>query len=381
MKKPFLHLFAALSISLVSLVPDTTTAQTQTEESPAYRVHQVAEGLEHPWALAFLPDRRMLVTERPGRLRMIDEKGNVSAPLKGVPEVFAEGQGGLLDVLVDPNFDSNQTLYLCYAEEQDGKAGTALASARWQETKGSIPSLQQVQVIFRQLPKVKGDNHWGCRLAVDKKRYLFITLGDRFNYSEQAQTLDNHMGKVIRIHTDGTVPEDNPFVNDKKALPEIWSYGHRNSQGAAIHPETGSLWMHEHGPRGGDEINITEPGKNYGWPEASYGSHYSFIPIPDEHKEKGFTEPAYYWTPSIAPSGMLFYSGKAFPEWKGNLFVGALAGMKLVRLELEGNKPVKEENLLQEKEERIRDVREGPEGFIYVLTDSEEGRILRLEPR
>lgn len=352
--------------------------------SPAYaqenssagglKVTTVASGLEHPWGMEFLPDGRMLVTERPGRLRIITKDGALSKPLEGVPKVYDEGQGGLLDVALDPAFVKNKLIYFSFAEETDGKAGTAVAKAILKED-----HIDNVQIIFRQRPKVKGPNHWGSRLVFGRDGTLYITLGERFDYRDQAQTLDNHMGKVVRIKTDGSVPSDNPFVGQKDALPEIWSYGHRNMQGAVLHPKTGELWTAEHGPRGGDEINIDQAGKNYGWPKASYGSHYNGIPIPDEHASNGFTEPVFHWNPSISPSGMMFYTGDHFPAWKGDLFTGALNGMALIHLTIDNGKPVKEERLLQKLNERIRDVRQGPDGWIYLLTDSDGGKILRIE--
>lgn len=338
------------------------------------KVTAIAKGLEHPWGMEFLPDGRMLVTERPGRLRIISAEGKMSQPLSGVPKVFAEGQGGLLDVALDPDFSQNQLIYFSFAEEEGGKAGTAVAKAILKER-----GLENVRVIFRQQPKVEGPNHWGSRLTFGRDGTLYVTLGERFNYSEKAQTLDNHMGKVVRIKTDGSVPTDNPFVSRKDALPEIWSYGHRNMQGAALNPESGELWTAEHGPRGGDEINIDQAGKNYGWPEASYGSHYSMLPIPDDHAKHGYTEPTFYWNPSVSPSGMMFYTGEKFADWKGDLFVGALSGTALIRLDIENGKIVKEERLLQNLEERIRDVRQGPDGWIYLITDSDDGKILRVE--
>ncbi len=351
-------------------------AQEFPSSAGALNVATVAQGLEHPWSLALLPDGRMLVTERPGRMRLVAQDGALSAPLEGVPAVYAQGQGGLLDVALDPRFSENRTVYFSYAEEAGGKAGTAVAKAVLGET-----GLSDISVIFRQQPKVEGRNHWGSRLVFARDGTLFVTLGDRFDYEDKAQDLSTHLGKVVRIRTDGGSPPDNPFNGRKGALPEIWSYGHRNMQGAALHPQTGALWTAEHGPRGGDEINVTEAGRNYGWPEASYGSHYSMLPIPDGHAGRGFTEPAHHWTPSISPSGMLFYTGERFPDWKGDLFTGALNGMALIRLEVEDGKVVKEERLLRALEERIRDVRQGPDGSIYLLTDSDEGRIVRVEPK
>lgn len=352
----------------------SASAQGFSSSAGVLKVTTIVSGLEHPWGMEFLPDGRILVTERPGRLRIASKDGTLSKPLANIPKIYAQGQGGLLDIALDPEFDKNHTIYFSYAEETDGKAGTAVAKAILKED-----GLENVQVIFRQQPKVEGPNHWGSRLTFGKDGTLFITLGERFNHSEKAQTLDNHLGKVVRIKTDGSVPQDNPFKTQKGALPEIWSYGHRNMQGAALHPQTGELWTAEHGPRGGDEINLDQAGKNYGWPKASYGSHYSLLPIPDEHAQHGFAEPMFHWNPSISPSGMMFYTGDHFADWKGDMFVGALNGTALIRLDMENGKIIKEERLLQNLEERIRDVRQGPDGLIYLLTDSDNGRILKVE--
>jgi len=338
----------------------------------AFKVEVITSGLNHPWGMAFLPSGQLLVTERVGRLRIISPDGNISGPLQNVPPVFSKGQGGLLDVVLDPGFSNNRIIYLSYAEPQGNKVGTAVAKAKLGDA-----ALENVEVIFRQHPKTKGGDHYGSRLVFAPDGNLFITLGDRSRYMDEAQQLDNHLGKLVQIQRDGSAPKNNPFVKNPEAMPEIWSYGHRHIQGAAIHPETGRLWIHEHGPRGGDEINIPQPGKNYGWPKASYGVHYSMMPIKDEHAEQGFEEPIYYWTPSIAPSGMLFYTGKLFPEWRNNLFIGALAGQHLVRLVTKGNKIVREERLL-ENSARIRDVAQGPEGALYLLTDEKNGKLIKI---
>lgn len=351
-------------------------AQDLSSSAGALKVTTIAKGLEHPWGMEFLPDGRLLVTERPGRLRFVFKNGALSKPLSGVPKVYASGQGGLLDVVLDPQFEKNRTIYFSFAEETDGKAATAVAKAVLNEE-----TLENVQVVFRQQPKVESPNHWGSRLVFARDGTLFITLGERFNYRDKAQDLSTHLGKTIRIRTDGSAPPDNPFTGRQGALPEIWSYGHRNMQGAVLNPQTGALWAAEHGPRGGDEINIVAAGQNYGWPEASYGSHYTGFPIPDAHAKRGYVEPVFYWTPSVSPSGMMFYSGDRFPAWKGDLFVGALNGMSLIRLDVENGKIIKEERLLQNLEERIRDVAQGPDGLIYLLTDSDAGRVLRAEPR
>lgn len=335
-------------------------------------VQTLANGLEHPWGLAFLPDGRMLVTERPGRLRIVSREGRLSKPLAGVPQVFAKGQGGLLDVALDPDFASNRLLYLSYAEPGKGGASTAVARARLSEG-----ALEDVQVILRQQPKVSGGNHFGSRLVFTPDGKLFITLGERFKF-DPAQDLSGHLGKIVRIHPDGSVPRDNPFVGQKGARPEIWSYGHRNVQGAAIHPESGALWVVEFGPAGGDELNLVEPGRNYGWPLVSWGRHYFGTDIPDPPTRPDLAQPVYHWTPVISPSGMTFYTGEAFPAWHGNLLIGGLSSQALVRLTLEGQRVKGEERIPMGA--RIRHVRQGPDGAVYLLTDQSDGEILRLTP-
>jgi len=346
-----------------------------TEQGKRVRVTTVTRGLERPWGMAFLPDGQMLVTERDGRLRLVAPDGRLSAPLEGVPSVYAQGQGGLLDVTLDPRFSENRLVYLVYAEPGSDGAGTAVARGRLGEGR-----LAEVQVIFRQMPKVSGGNHFGSRLVFAPDGRLFVTLGDRMQ-RDRAQDLAVHLGKLVRIEPDGSVPRDNPFVNRPGVRPEIWSYGHRNIQGAALHPATGRLWIHEHGARGGDEINLPEAGKNYGWPVITYGVDYSGVKIGEGVAKAGMEQPLYYWDPSIAPSGMTFYTGDRFPQWQGNLFVGALKSRVLVRLELDGMRVVREERLLGDMDERIRDVRQGPDGLIYLLTDSTNSRMLRLEPQ
>jgi glucose/arabinose dehydrogenase len=344
-------------------------------EKAAFRVVTVAKGLENPWGLALLPDGRMLVTERPGRLRLVEADGRLSPPLGGVPKAYARRQGGLLDVALDPRFAENRLVYLSYAEPGEDGAGTAVARGRLGEG-----GLEDVTVVFRQRPKVSGSNHWGSRLVFARDGTLFVTMGDRFAYRDSAQDLGTHIGKIARINPDGSVPKDNPFVGRDGALPEIWSLGHRNVQGAALHPATGALWAHEHGAAGGDEINIVEAGKNYGWPVISYGVDYSGAKIGEGTAKAGLEQPIYYWDPSIAPSGMAFYTGDRFPAWRGNLFVGALKAQILVRLELDGARIVKEERLLGTFDERIRDVRQGADGLLYLVTDNNPGRVLRIEP-
>jgi len=352
---------AALMLMSQSCVAEDTTIDTK---AGTIKVETIAHGLENPWGLAFLPDDRMLVTERPGRLRIVTKDGTMSGPLKGVPEVFAEGQGGLFDVKLDPDFATNRLVYIAYSEPGDGGAGTAVARGKL-----GTDSLDAVEVIFRQHPKVDGPNHFGGRLVFATDGKLFVSLGERFTFTP-AQDLSNDLGKVVRINPDGSVPKDNPFVGHVEARPEIWTYGHRNPQGLAFDPR-GRLWETEHGPRGGDELNIIEKGKNYGWPVVAHGIDYPGTPIGDgsTHKE-GMEEPVYYWDPVIAPSGLAFYTGNLFPQWKNSVFVGGLRGMVLVRLTIANDKVVSEEPLLTELNTRIRDVRVGPDGAVYVLTDS-----------
>lgn len=370
----------AAGFALPALAVDENIATRETN----IRVETVAEGLKHPWGLAFLPDGTMLVTERPGFLRIVTPEGKVGEAIYGVPEVDARSQGGLLDVALDPDFGENRLVYLTYSEKGDApenknKNGTAVA--RGHLTESMSPQLKDVEVIFRQQPKEASTNHFGSRLVFDRDGHLFVTLGERQQekFRGQAQDLDSHLGKIVRIMPDGSVPEDNPFVEVENALPEIWSYGHRNPQGAALNPETGVLWENEHGPRGGDEINIPEPGKNYGWPVVSNGVNYSGTPVGTGKKSApGMEDPHYQWTPSIGASGMAFYTGDAIPEWKGNLFVGGLAIPSLRRLTLDGDEITAEEPLLETLGLRIRDVRQGPDGALYLLTDEEDGQILRL---
>jgi glucose/arabinose dehydrogenase len=340
------------------------------------RTETVVEKLEHPWALRFLPDGQMLVTERPGRLRLVTD-GRLSNPLQGVPAVFAKGQGGLHDIELDPRFTENHYLYLCYAEpNENGAAGTAVARARLSKDR-----LENMQVIFRQHPKVRAANHFGCRLVFGRNGTLFITLGDRFDYREKAQDLSVTLGKIVRIKPDGTIPSDNPFVGRSNADPSIWSYGHRNIQAAALHPETGQLWTVEHGARGGDELNHPEAGKNYGWPVITYGIDYNGESIGEGTAKQSMEQPVYYWDPVIAPSGMLFYTGDVFAEWKGSLFIGSLRPGLLVRIELSKQEVMREERYLAELGSRIRDVKQGPDGLLYVITDSDNGKIIRISKK
>ena len=357
------------------------TAQTAPGDPPrrfdspqgTVEVSTVATGLEHPWALAFLPDGRMLVTERPGRLRIVSADGRVSAPLAGVPEVYARGQGGLLDVALDPDFEQSRWIYLSYAEPGEGGGGTAVARGKLGEG-----GLEQVEVIFRQTPKLDTGHHFGSRLVFAQDGRLFVTAGDR-GQMERAQRLDEGQGKIFRIERDGGIPADNPFVGRDDAQAAIWSWGHRNVQGAALHPQTGALWQTEHGARGGDELNIPAAGRNYGWPVITLGVNYNGTPVGEGLREApGMEQPVHAWTPSIAPSGLAFYTADRFPAWKGSLFVGALAHQKLVRLSLDGERVTGEDFLLEGLGERIRDVRQGPDGYLYLVTDAAKGQVLRV---
>lgn len=365
---------AVLAFLLAILPLSGVTAQTYESEYYRLRVTTVAAGLERPWSLAWLPDGRMLVTERPGQLRIVSADGTVSDPVRGVPEVDDSGQGGLLDILVDPGFAANRTVYFSYSEPSPEGSGTAVARAELRDG-----GLADLKVLFRQFPKINSRVHYGSRLALSPDGTLFITIGER-GERDLAQDPSINRGQVIRVHTDGRIPADNPFVGRSGHRPEIWSYGHRNPQGAAIHPETGRLWIHEHGARGGDEVNIPQAGKNYGWPVISYGTHYSGAPIGIGYSAPGMEQPVHYWDPSIAPSGMAFYTGDVFAKWRGNLLVGALKFRLVVRLTLDGERVVGQEALIPDIGERIRDVRQSPDGYVYLLTDSGNGRILRLEP-
>jgi len=370
--------FSLPAIASVLAFPALAVDEVFETEGPSIQVQTVADGLSHPWALAFLPDGSMLVTEREGNLRHVSD--GVSDPIAGVPEVDSRGQGGLLDAAIDPQFEENRLVYLSFAEAGDGGNGTAVARGTLSEDHST---LENVEVIFRQQPKVESELHFGSRLVFDRDGFLFITLGERSHeqFRGQAQELNSHLGKIIRVNPDGSVPDDNPFVDQEGALPEIWSYGHRNVQAAALNPDTGILWEIEHGPRGGDELNIVERGANYGWPVVTLGINYDGTTIGEgvEHQE-GMVDAIRTWTPVIAPSGMIFYQGEAFPDWQGNVFVGGLASTALVRLTVDGDSISGEERLLESLGLRIRDVAEGPDGAIYVATDESDGEILRLSP-
>lgn len=370
--------FASLAlIALFGASPVLAQDRQLPSELGPVQVQTVVEGLAHPWAVAFLPEQQgFLISERPGHLRRVSPAGALSEPLRGVPEVYASGQGGLLDVVLSPTFSEDRLVYLSYAEAGDGAAGTAVGRGR---LSNEADALEDFQVIFRQQPKLSSGAHFGSRLVFDRDGHLFIALGDN-NQRPTAQDLDKLQGKVVRIYPDGRIPEDNPFMGQSGARTEIWSYGHRNQQGAALNPWTGVLWTHEHGPRGGDEINIPKAGKNYGWPLATHGINYSLLPIPEAKGETvdGTEAPHHVWEKSPAISGMAFYDAERFAPWQHNLFIGALAGQALIRLQLEGDRVVHEERLLQTLGARVRDVRQGPDGYLYVLTDAPRGQLLRL---
>jgi aldose sugar dehydrogenase len=389
MRRRWLSKEVMMLVGLAVGAPLLTQCQAQASRSgPAQRsstpgsiegkvgAETVAKGLEHPWALAFLPDGRMLVTERQGRLRIVDKNGRVSEPLGGVPEVQAAGQGGLLDVAVDPDFADNRLVYLSYSEPGEGGAGTSVARGRLGEGR-----LEDVKVIYRQQPKVEGNGHFGSRLVFTEDGKLFVTQGDRMAYREQAQNLGSGLGKLVRINPDGSIPDDNPFVGKEGVRPEIYSYGHRSMQAAALHPETGQLWTVEHGARGGDELNHPEAGKNYGWPVITYGRDYSGASIGEGTAKEGMEQPVYYWDPVIAPSGAVWYTGDRYPGWRGSLLVGSLQPGALVRLTVDNGRVTGEERYLGDLGYRIRDVQQGPDGYLYLVTDQNNGRVLRVVPK
>ncbi|HYD50694.1 MAG TPA: PQQ-dependent sugar dehydrogenase, partial [Terriglobales bacterium] len=366
-----------LSLALVAVAQAQAPSSPQPGPLPLpAKVTTVATGLEHPWSIALLPNGEMLVSERKGRLRRVSADGKLSPPLGGVPAVQSKSQAGLLDITLSPSFGSDQTLYLSFSEPDPTAAGTAVLRAEL-----GADELTEAKVIWSQQPKVAGPNHWGSRLLFAPDGNLFVTLGDRFDYKEKAQDLGTTLGKIVRLKPDGSIPSDNPFHDRSGARPEIWSYGHRNIQAAAIHPQTGELWTVEHGARGGDELNQPRAGKNYGWPVITYGIDYSGAKIGEGTAKEGMEQPVYYWDPVIAPSGAIFYRGEAFPDWRGSLLIGSLKPGGLVRLTFDGKQVRSEERYAGELATRIRDIAEASDGTIYVVTDEREGRILRLEPR
>ena len=368
--------FFAVAVLLYSATASHAADSVMTSAEHSFRVVTVTQGLEYPWGMAFLPDGRRLVTERPGRLRLVAADGALDPrPIGGLPPIATHGQGGLLDVALHPQFAENGWVYLSYAARGDGGVGTEVARGRLVDHR-----LENVEVLYRQQPKSGGGRHFGSRLVFDRQGYLYITQGDR-GEMERSQQLDDLAGKIVRLHDDGRIPADNPFVKQANARREIYSLGNRNVQGAALHPVTGELWAHEHGPQGGDEVNVIRAGRNYGWPVITYGVEYVIgTKIGEGTHKPGMEQPLHIWVPSIAPSGMAFYSGDRFPRWRGDLFVGALRDQMLVRLRFDGEKVLKEERLLKNKLGRIRDVRSGPDGYLYLLTDARDGVIARLEP-
>ena len=374
MQKKLIIIFLVFALGLSASYAFTLSKE---KKNNSFEVEVIAEGLEYPWGMVFLPNGDLLVTEREGRLRRVSDGKLQDAAITGLPDnMYIEGQGGLLDVTIDPEFSDNNLIYLSYAGSGEGGAGTEVAKARL-----NGDALEDLEVIFKVQPKTQGQNHYGSRLLFDNDGLLYVTLGDRYSFMDEAQNTTNHLGSIVRIKTDGSFPLDNPFFNDLKAKPEIYAYGVRNAQGIALRPSDGVIWYHEHGPRGGDELNILKAGANYGWPAITYGIDYSGAVISEKTDAPGMEQPVVFWDPSIAPSGMDFYTGDKFPEWKGDIFLGALAHRHLRRLKLEGDVVMEQEVLLKDRNERIRAVKTGPDGFLYVLTDSYDGTILRLQPR
>jgi glucose/arabinose dehydrogenase len=369
---------AALFLAALAVPAPATFAQQRSfsSEKHSFRLVTLVESLENPWSIAFLPDGRMLVTERPGRLRIVSKDFRLEPSLvEGLPPIVEAGQGGLFDVVLHPRYAENGWIYISYNGAGSGGWGTELLRARLEGNR-----LADTQVLFRLQPKSRTGQHFGGRIVFDRKGFLYLTLGDHGD-KERAQRLDDHAGSVIRLHDDGRVPADNPFVNRPGARPEKFTLGNRNMQGAALHPQTGELWTHEHGPQGGDEVNVMRAGRNYGWPVITFGVNYGIgTKIGEGTAKAGMEQPIYYWVPSIAPSGMTFYTGDRFPDWRGNVFVGSLKFQLLARLELDGEKVVTEERLIQGELGRIRDVRTGPDGYIYLLTDAPPGVLARIEP-
>ena len=368
-------LIASTLIAAAANAAAPSSPQPQPEADP-FTLTSIAGGLQNPWGLALLPDGRMLVTERPGRMRLVSKDGQLSEPLGGIPQVLARGQGGLLDVTLSPKFNEDKLVYFSFAEPGEGGAGTAVARGKL-----GTNSLENVEVIWRQTPKVNSPNHWGSRVLFRPDGTFYVTLGDRFNQRPLVQDLSTTIGKIVRLNADGSIPKDNPFVGKDGAKGEIWSYGHRSNQAAALHPQTNQLWTVEHGARGGDELNRPEAGKNYGWPVITYGIDYNGSKIGEGTEKAGMEQPVYYWEPVIAPSGAIFYTGDAYAGWKGDLFVGSLNPGGLVRLDIEGDKVVKETRYIGNPRQRVRDVQQGADGKLYVITDSPQGQILRLDPK
>ena len=368
-------LIASSLIAAAANAAAPSSPQPQHEADP-FKLTVIAGGLQNPWGIALLSDGRILVTERPGRMRLVSKNGDLSEPLGGIPAVFARGQGGLLDVTLSPKFNEDKLVYFSFSEPEGDVAGTAVARGKLGEK-----ALENVEVIWRQTPKVRIPNHWGSRIVFRPDGTMYVTLGDRFNQRPLVQDLSTTIGKIVRLNADGSIPKDNPFVGKDGAKGEIWSVGHRSNQAATLHPQTNQLWTVEHGARGGDELNHPEAGKNYGWPTITYGIDYNGSKIGEGTEKPGLEQPVYYWDPVIAPSGATFYTGDAFPDWKGDLFVGSLNPGGLVRLKLEDGKVAKETRYVGNPKQRVRDVQQGPDGLLYIITDSPQGQILRLDKK
>ncbi|WP_084625552.1 PQQ-dependent sugar dehydrogenase [Salinimicrobium xinjiangense] len=368
-QKTIVILFISLLLSLAALAQKPTVRT----DAGDIKVHKIAENLDHPWGMAFLPDGRLLVTERAGTLRILEKDSTVSQPLSGTPKVFAQGQGGMLDVALHPDFEQNNYVYLSFAEPgANNTASTALGRGKLQGN-----SLQDFEVIFRMEPKMEGPNHFGGRIVFTSDNEIFLTLAERFKF-DPAQDLSNHLGTVVRLKEDGTASAKNPSFDEAGALKEIWSYGHRNIESVAINPETGDLWVAEMGPMGGDEFQPAEAGKNYGWPVVSWGDNYDGSEIPNPTTRPEFTDAVIHWTPTISPSGMIFYDGNMFPEWKNTMMIGGLTSTGIVRVEVDGQNAKEVERIPLSV--RVRDVEQGPDGAIWVLTDEDNGKILQLKP-
>jgi glucose/arabinose dehydrogenase len=373
--RPVLAALVMAVLATGCATPLTAAERFQTERA-ALTVEPIASGLVHPWGLAFLPDGDMLVTERAGRMRVVTAEGEISEPISGLPEIWSRGQGGLLDVILGPDYVETGRIYFSYSEPGEGGASTAVARAVLDRDE---LALSELEVIFRQQPKSSGGRHFGSRLVFANDGTLFITIGDR-GQRERTQNFTINRGQVIRVNPDGSIPEDNPFVGVDGRLPEVWSYGHRNPQGADLHPETGELWLHEHAAQGGDEVNVPKAGRNYGWPTIHYGEDYGGGQFGEGTEKEGLEQPIYYWDPSIAPSGMTFYTSDRVPSWQGDIFVGALKFRMLVRLDVEDGEIVHEERMLGDLRQRIRAVDQGPDGRLYLLTDARDGQVLRATP-
>jgi glucose/arabinose dehydrogenase len=373
--RPVLAALVMAVLATGCATPLTAAERFQTERA-ALTVEPIASGLVHPWGLAFLPDGDMLVTERAGRMRVVTAEGEISEPISGLPEIWSRGQGGLLDVILGPDYVETGRIYFSYSEPGEGGASTAVARAVLDRDE---LALSELEVIFRQQPKSSGGRHFGSRLVFANDGTLFITIGDR-GQRERTQNFTINRGQVIRVNPDGSIPEDNPFVGVDGRLPEVWSYGHRNPQGADLHPETGELWLHEHAAQGGDEVNVPKAGRNYGWPTIHYGEDYGGGQFGEGTEKEGLEQPIYYWDPSIAPSGMTFYTSDRVPSWQGDIFVGALKFRMLVRLDVEDGEIVHEERMLGDLRQRIRAVDQGPDGRLYLLTDARDGQVLRVTP-